>query len=75
MGPSPSEGAEMERRNSQESTNYRRPTEQQQQPSHHVQPSNPGRAQGSRTGWQLCSAPALSAARALYSLAGGLCAP
>ncbi|NXI57755.1 LASP1 protein, partial [Chloroceryle aenea] len=40
MGPSPSEGAELERRNSQESTNYRRPTEQQQQPPHHVQPSN-----------------------------------
>ncbi|XP_040393079.1 LIM and SH3 domain protein 1 isoform X1 [Cygnus olor] len=75
MGPSPSEGAEMERRNSQESTNYRRPAEQQQQPSHHVQPSNPGRAQGSRKGWQLCSAPALSAARALYSLAGGFVCP
>ncbi|NWQ92271.1 LASP1 protein, partial [Burhinus bistriatus] len=42
MGPSPSEGAELERRNSQESTNYRRPAEQQQQqPSHHIQPSNP----------------------------------
>ncbi|XP_035748495.1 LIM and SH3 domain protein 1 [Egretta garzetta] len=49
MGPSPSEGAELERRNSQESTNYRRPAEQQHQPSHHVQPSNPGKA-----GWQLC---------------------
>ncbi|XP_009571221.1 PREDICTED: LIM and SH3 domain protein 1, partial [Fulmarus glacialis] len=51
MGPSPSEGAELERRNSQESTNYRRPAEQQHQPSHHVQPSNPalpiwGRARG-----------------------------
>ncbi|NXS97852.1 LASP1 protein, partial [Jacana jacana] len=44
MGPSPSEGAELERRNSQESTNYRRPGEQQQQqqqPSHRIQPSNP----------------------------------
>ncbi|NXW97539.1 LASP1 protein, partial [Larus smithsonianus] len=41
MGPSPSEGAEPERRNSQESSNYRRPAEQQQQPPHHVQPSNP----------------------------------
>uniref|UniRef100_A0A803XYD1 SH3 domain-containing protein n=1 Tax=Meleagris gallopavo TaxID=9103 RepID=A0A803XYD1_MELGA len=39
MGPSPSEGAEMERRNSQESANYRRP--EQHQPQHHVQPSNP----------------------------------
>lgn len=46
MGPSPSEGAELERRNSQESTNYRRPAEQQHQPSHHVQPSNPGKAVG-----------------------------
>ncbi|XP_009885392.1 PREDICTED: LIM and SH3 domain protein 1 [Charadrius vociferus] len=51
MGPSPSEGAELERRNSQESSNYRRPAEQQHQPSHHVQPSNPalptwGRARG-----------------------------
>lgn len=42
MGPSPSEGAELERRNSQESTNYRRPADQQHQPSHHIQPSNPG---------------------------------
>ncbi|KFP34203.1 LIM and SH3 domain protein 1, partial [Colius striatus] len=41
MGLSPSEGAELERGNSQESTNYRRPAEQQQQP-HHIQPSNPG---------------------------------
>uniref|UniRef100_A0A8C4KNN6 LIM and SH3 domain protein 1 n=1 Tax=Dromaius novaehollandiae TaxID=8790 RepID=A0A8C4KNN6_DRONO len=41
MGPSPAEGAELERRNSQESTNYRRPAEQNQ-PPHHVQPSNPG---------------------------------
>ncbi|NWX78726.1 LASP1 protein, partial [Alca torda] len=41
MGPSPSEGAELERRNSQESSNYRRPAEQQHQPPHHVQPSNP----------------------------------
>ncbi|KFU86735.1 LIM and SH3 domain protein 1, partial [Chaetura pelagica] len=42
MGPSPSEGAELERRNSQESSSYRRPAEQQQQPpSHHVPPSNP----------------------------------
>ncbi|NXX98001.1 LASP1 protein, partial [Centropus bengalensis] len=41
MGPSPSEGAEPERRNSQESTGYRRPAEQQQ-PPHHVQPSNAG---------------------------------
>ncbi|KFV84504.1 LIM and SH3 domain protein 1, partial [Struthio camelus australis] len=40
MGPSPSEGTELERRNSQESTNYRRPAEQNQ-PPHHVQPSNP----------------------------------
>lgn len=48
MGPSPSEGAELERRNSQESSNYRRPVEQQHQPSHHVQPSNPGEAGGLR---------------------------
>ncbi|XP_074018930.1 LIM and SH3 domain protein 1 isoform X2 [Numenius arquata] len=41
MGPSPGEGAELERRNSQESTNYRRAGEQQQQPSHRIQPSNP----------------------------------
>ncbi|KFO97479.1 LIM and SH3 domain protein 1, partial [Calypte anna] len=42
MGPSPSEGAELERRNSQESSSYRRPSEQQQQqPPHHIQPSNP----------------------------------
>lgn len=77
MGPSPSEGAEMERRNSQESTNYRRPAEQQQQPSHHVQPSNPGRAQGLREGLAalLRSPPALSAARALHALAGGLRVP
>lgn len=46
MGPSPSEGAELERRNSQESTNYRRPADQQHQPSHHIQPSNPGKAGG-----------------------------
>lgn len=46
MGPSPSEGADLERRNSQESTNYRRPAEQQHQPSHHIQPSNPGMAGG-----------------------------
>lgn len=78
MGPSPSEGAEMERRNSQESTNYRRPAEQQQQPSHHVQPSNPGRAQGSAKGWQLCSAP-LQPCRPLEpctpSLGGFVCPP
>ncbi|NWS77957.1 LASP1 protein, partial [Crotophaga sulcirostris] len=43
MGPSPSEGAELERGSSQESTGYRRPAEQQQhQPPHLVQPSNPG---------------------------------
>ncbi|XP_029821716.1 LIM and SH3 domain protein 1 [Manacus vitellinus] len=41
MGPSPSEGSEPERRNSQESSGYRRPAEQQHQPSHHVQPTNP----------------------------------
>ncbi|NWU14255.1 LASP1 protein, partial [Cephalopterus ornatus] len=41
MGPSPSEGSEPERRNSQESSSYRRPAEQQHQPSHHVQPTNP----------------------------------
>ncbi|XP_065555151.1 LIM and SH3 domain protein 1 isoform X1 [Lathamus discolor] len=44
MRLSPGEGAELEHRNSQESTNYQRPTEQQQQqqqpPAHHVQPSN-----------------------------------
>lgn len=78
MGPSPSEGAEMERRNSQESTNYRRPAEQQQQPSHHVQPSNPGRAQGSAKGWQLCSA-SLQPCRPLEpctpSLGGFVCPP
>lgn len=78
MGPSPSEGAEMERRNSQESTNYRRPAEQQQQPSHHVQPSNPGRAQGSAKGWQLCSSP-LQPCRPLEpctpSLGGFVCPP
>lgn len=48
MGPSPSEGAELERRNSQESTNYRRPADQQHQPSHHIQPSNPGKVGGLR---------------------------
>ncbi|KAM8795183.1 LIM and SH3 domain protein 1 [Eudromia elegans] len=41
MGPSPAEGAEPERRNSQESSSYRRPAEQSQ-PLHHVQPSNAG---------------------------------
>ncbi|XP_027563672.1 LIM and SH3 domain protein 1-like [Neopelma chrysocephalum] len=42
MGPSPSEGLEPERRNSQESSGgYWRPAEQQHQPSHHVQPTNP----------------------------------
>ncbi|NXS10320.1 LASP1 protein, partial [Neodrepanis coruscans] len=41
MGPSPSEGSEPERRNSQESSSYRRPAEQQHQPSHHIQPANP----------------------------------
>ncbi|NXG54020.1 LASP1 protein, partial [Psilopogon haemacephalus] len=40
MGPSPGEGAELERSNSQDS-NYRRPPEQQhQQQPHHSQPSN-----------------------------------
>uniref|UniRef100_A0A7M4E208 LIM and SH3 domain protein 1 n=1 Tax=Crocodylus porosus TaxID=8502 RepID=A0A7M4E208_CROPO len=43
MGSSPGEGGEMERRNSQDGANYRRPTEQQQhhQQPHHIQPSNP----------------------------------
>ncbi|XP_054035304.1 LIM and SH3 domain protein 1-like, partial [Dryobates pubescens] len=42
MGPSPSEGAELERRNSQESANYRRAPEQQhQQQPQHLQPSSP----------------------------------
>lgn len=48
MGMPGGEGGEMERRNSQEGANYRRPVEQQQQqqpPSHqqphHVQPSTP----------------------------------
>ncbi|XP_014374933.1 LIM and SH3 domain protein 1 isoform X2 [Alligator sinensis] len=43
MGSSSGEGGEMERRNSQDGANYRRPTEQQQhhQQPHHIQPSNP----------------------------------
>lgn len=45
MGTPGGEGGELERRNSQEGANYRRPVEQQppphQQP-HHVQPSTPG---------------------------------
>lgn len=41
MGPSPSEGSEPERRNSQESSSYRRAAEQQHQPLHHGQPSAP----------------------------------
>ncbi|NXI00979.1 LASP1 protein, partial [Pachycephala philippinensis] len=41
MGPSPSEGSEPERRNSQESSGYRR---EQQQPQHHGQPGAPGEA-------------------------------
>ncbi|XP_005140828.2 LIM and SH3 domain protein 1 [Melopsittacus undulatus] len=47
MRLSPGEGAELEQRNSQDSTNYQRPTEQQQQQQqqqqpqvHHIQPSN-----------------------------------
>ncbi|XP_074835147.1 LIM and SH3 domain protein 1 [Carettochelys insculpta] len=40
MGPSGGEGGEMERRNSQDSANYRRPVEQHHQPQ--VQPSSPG---------------------------------
>uniref|UniRef100_A0A8B9GEP0 LIM and SH3 domain protein 1 n=1 Tax=Amazona collaria TaxID=241587 RepID=A0A8B9GEP0_9PSIT len=48
MRLSPGEGAEPEHRNSQESTNYQRPTEQQQQqpPVHHIQPSNSGTGGG-----------------------------
>ncbi|NXH35056.1 LASP1 protein, partial [Myiagra hebetior] len=41
MGPSPGEGSEPERRNSQESGSYRRAAEQQQQPLHHGQPGAP----------------------------------
>ncbi|NXO19184.1 LASP1 protein, partial [Oriolus oriolus] len=44
MGPSPSEGSEPERRNSQESSGYRRAAEQQHQPPHHGQPGAPGEA-------------------------------
>uniref|UniRef100_A0A8C0VKT0 LIM and SH3 domain protein 1 n=1 Tax=Cyanistes caeruleus TaxID=156563 RepID=A0A8C0VKT0_CYACU len=42
MGPSPSEGSEPERRNSQESSGYRRVEQQQQQPGHHSQPAGEG---------------------------------
>lgn len=69
MGPSPSEGAELERRNSQESTNYRRPAEQQHQPSHHVQPSNPGKAGGCGH----CSLPRCMALRLLGQQPALLC--
>lgn len=69
MGPSPSEGAELERRNSQESTNYRRPAEQQHQPSHHVQPSNPGKARGCGR----CSLPWCMALRLLGQQPALLC--
>jgi len=55
MGPSPSEGAEMERRNSQESANYRRP--EQHQPQHHVQPSNPGKGHPSTWGLHVAADP------------------
>ncbi|NXU92918.1 LASP1 protein, partial [Xiphorhynchus elegans] len=41
MGPSPGEGCEPERRNSQESPGYRRPPEQQHQPPHLGQPTTP----------------------------------
>ncbi|XP_030364439.1 LIM and SH3 domain protein 1 isoform X2 [Strigops habroptila] len=40
MRLSPGEGAELEHRNSQESTSYQRPAEQQQPPLHHIQPSS-----------------------------------
>uniref|UniRef100_G1TYY5 LIM and SH3 protein 1 n=1 Tax=Oryctolagus cuniculus TaxID=9986 RepID=G1TYY5_RABIT len=42
MGPSGGEGAEPERRDSQDSSNYRRPPEQQQPPQpHHIPTSTP----------------------------------
>ncbi|NWV16155.1 LASP1 protein, partial [Origma solitaria] len=44
MGPVPSEAAEPERRNSQESSGYRRAAEQQHQAPHLVQPSATGTA-------------------------------
>lgn len=46
MGAPGGEGGELERRNSQEGANYRRPVEQPHQPQHqqphHIQPSTPG---------------------------------
>lgn len=47
MGAPAGEGGELERRNSQEGANYRRPIEQppSHQQAHHAQPSNPGNEQ------------------------------
>lgn len=66
MGPSPSEGAEMERRNSQESANYRRP--EQHQPQHHVQPSNPGKGRPSTWGLRVAADPGANGVFFLPSL-------
>lgn len=48
MGPSGGEGIEPERREAQDS--YRRPTEQQQPPPHHIPTSAPGECREGRRG-------------------------